>query len=90
VLDYQTKPFSFFAPSINRAWRSAAGNFVSAAKIDSRFCACAGTAMPIASSIAAVKLAELNFIGKLQSSFPIPSPAKAGRIRVRVTKFQNQ
>ena len=77
VLEYQTKPLSFFAPSINRAWRSAAGNFANAARIDSRFCACAGTAMPINKlAIAAAKLAGLNLIGKLRSFFRSPRPQK--------------
>ncbi len=39
VLEYQTSPFSFFAPSKSRACRSAAGSFMSAASVASRFCA---------------------------------------------------
>ena len=46
VLEYQTKPLSFFAPSTSRACRSAAGNFMTAASAASRFCAGAGAAMP--------------------------------------------
>jgi hypothetical protein len=39
VLEYQTSPLSFFAPSTKRPWRSAAGNFPNAASADSRVCA---------------------------------------------------
>ena len=46
VLEYQTSPFSFFAPSTKRAWRSAAGSFPSAASVDSRFCASDTSAAP--------------------------------------------